>query len=501
MTNVWNPSSFFAIAAPRITALAAALALCTLPGCYDSPCPEGRYPEVEVDGAVMYVDAEYGADSATGLCTDPVSEIWLAVYIMDKAGTVIAAPGTYLGGTSTTADLTVIGSGTGQTIIEGESAGISVRDADTLDLQDLTVSGADIGVWTSGLARVSLANVELVANRRFGAYASGGEVEYLDVRVADNGPGVVAETSGGVQLAGSAQGRFTDVEFSGNAGVGLWAIGSTLEVIDSVFNDAVFDADGVVGRAIETGTGSEGGGTPGVSLVNTRIEGYAEAGLVAGGGTAELTGVEISGATSCDRGFAGTAIALTAVDAVLEDVEARDACTTGLWSDRSTLTALDLGVTDTTPGADDLGTAVRLVETTAQLRDSRLAGSTGAALFARCSEEVSLFDTTVGGVIPGANDLGGDALVVGDTTLVVDGGELTTVDRCGVRLVGDSSLTSTGVGFDAGFGDVCLCDQEVEPDWESLFVAANTTTPGGTPVVDVDEGGECPEPHPGGCDG
>ncbi len=498
MTNAWIPSPFSAVRGGA--AALAAIPLFALGGCYDSPCPEGRWPDVEVDGPVMYVDAEYGADSATGICTDPVSEIWLAVYILDKAGTVIASPGTYVGGTAAEHDLTIIGSGVGETVIEGETTGVSSRDADTLDLVDLTITGAEIGVWSSGLARVSLTDVDLDGNVRFGAYASGGEVAYTDVRVADNGPGEVGETSGGVQLAGNAQGSFVNVELSGNAGVGLWAIGSTLDVVDGTILDSVFDADGVVGRAVESGPGSEGGGTPAISLLDTVIDGYADAGVVAGGGTASLMSVDIGGASACDRGFAGTGVALTSTEATLDAVEITGACTAGVWADRATVQALDVGVTDTGVGADGLGSAVRLVESTTTLQDARLDGSTGAALFARCVEELTLVDTTLGGVVPGAGDLGGDGLVVGDTTVVVQGGELGQVDRCGVRLVGDSALTATGVGFDAGLGDVCLCDQDPDPDWEAQFVADNTVTPGGTAVVDADAGGECPEPHPGGCE-
>ncbi len=481
------------------TALLAGLALTLATGCYDSPCPEGRFPDLTVDGPVMYVDAEYGADGATGICTDPISEIWLAVLRLDGPGSVIAAPGTYTGNVVADADLAIYGYGEGDVFVEGETVGVSVSDAASLHLQDLTSRSAEFGLWTSGVARITAERVSLSGNSRFGAFVDGGEVELLDVRLVDNGPGDPGQTSGGMQLTGGAQGTITDAEVTGNAGVGLWVLGSTLEVLGATIEDTGLDADGTSGRGVEVGPGSEDGIRPELYLDDVHITAFSEVGVVAREATVSLTSVDIAEPTACDLGFAGTGLAVTDTSTELLDVDLSGLCTTGIWGDRGALVAEDVRIADIAPGADGLGTALRLADMAATLNDSRLEDLTGAAVYGRCLSDLQLVETYIAGVTAGTGGLGGDGLLVGDTTVSLTGGTIEDVERCGISLNGYSDLDAVGVTFSAGVGDACLCDIDPDPDWEDAFVADNEPTPGGTPVVDADAGGECPEPYPGSC--
>ena len=479
--------------------LLAPAVLAWTPGCYDSPCPEGRFPDVAPEGHVMYVDAEYGSDAATGICTDPVNEIWLAVLRLDGPGSVIAAPGTYVGNVVTDADLAIYGYGEDEVFIEGETVGVSARDASSLHMQDLTCGDTEFGIWSSNVARVTMERVSLAGNSRFGAFVDGGEVELSDVRIADNGPGEIGDTSGGLQLAGGAQAILGDVEVTGNAGVGLWVIGSILEASDVTVTDTRLDADGTWGRGVEVDPGSDGGIHPEIHLDAVRIEAFSEAGLVAREATVDLTSVDIVDATSCGVGFAGTGMAVTDSTTQLEDVAISGVCAAGIWGDGGSLTASTLEVSGVMAGADDLGVSLRLADMAATVQDSRLAEQTGAAVLGRCLSDLQLLDTAISGVVAAAGGLGGDGLLVGDSVVTVTGGVVEDVARCGASLTGDSALDASGVTFGSGLGDVCLCDVDPDPTWEDAFVADNTPTPGGTPVVDADAGGECPEPHPGTC--
>lgn len=480
-------------------ALLAPAVLAWTVGCYDSPCPEGRFPDVTPEGPVMYVDAEYGSDAATGICTDPVNEIWLAVLRLDGPGSVVAAPGTYVGNVVTDADLAIYGYGEAEVFIEGETVGVSARDASSLHMQDLTCRKTEFGVWSSNVARVTLERVSLAGNSRFGAFFDGGEAELSDVWIADNGPGEPGETSGGLQLAGGAQAILEDVEVTGNAGVGLWVIGSILDGGDVTVTDTLFDADGTWARGVEVDPGSEGGIHPEIHLEGARIERFSEAGLVAREATVDLASVDIVDATTCGVGFAGTGMAVTDSTTQLEDVGISGVCAAGIWGDGGSLSASSLVVSGVAAGADDLGVSLRLADMDATVQDSRLEDQIGASVLGRCLSDLQLLDTQISAVAATAGGLGGDGLLVGDSVVTVTGGTVEDVARCGVSLTGASALDATGVTFSAALGDVCLCDVDPDPTWEDAFVAANTPTPGGTPVVDADADGECPGPDPGTC--
>ena len=469
-------------------------------GCYDTPCPEGRYPDVTVDGAVMYVDAEFGSSAASGLCTDPMDQIGLAVAVLDGPGTVIAASGEYEGDIPSYADLTIYGFSAEDVIVGGDNVGISLREADAVHIQDVTFRGSPFGVWTNGVSQVSLSSVVLSGNSRFGAYFDCGEVTLDGVTVTDNGPGDAGETSGGVQLSGVELARVANSEFRGNAGVGLWGLGSVVQVENTTILDTVLDADGNVGRAMEIASAADGGVSPRLELDGVLVEGFEEAGIVASNARIDGAQVEVRGATGCEAGFRGTGVALSAAHADLAALTVTGACTSGLFSqDDGILVLTDSTVEDTIAGPDGLGVALRLVESEVEVRGSALRGSVGVGVLARCMEELLLQDTTVADVALGEGDAGGDALLAGDSALILDGGAVQGAPRCGVRLVGDSSLDATSVAFETSVGDVCLCDQDPDPTWEDQFVADNTPTPGGTPVVDLDAAGECPAPDPGGC--
>jgi len=454
---------------------------------------------VEVDGHVMYVDAEYGSDAATGICTDPVNEIWLAVLRLEGPGSVIAAPGTYVGNVVSDSDLAIYGYGEGDVFIEGESVGVSIQEAASLHLQDLTCRSTEFGVWASDVARVTMERVSLSGNSRFGGFVDGGEVALNDVRIADNGPGDLGDNSGGFQLAGGAQAVLDDVEVSGNAGVGLWVIGSILDASDVTVADTALDADGTWGRGVEVGPGSDNGIHPELHLDGVRIEAFAEAGLVAREATVDLAAVDVIEASSCGVGYAGTGMALTDCSSVLDDVEISGACATGLWGDGGNLVASSLEIGAVEPGADDMGPGLRLYDMSATVETSRLENQTGAAVLGRCLADLQLVDVEIAGVTAGAGGLGGDGVLVGDSSVTLTGGAIQDASRCGISLVGISDLEATGVTFGSTVGDVCLCHADPDPDWEADFVADNTPTIGGVPVVDADAGGECPGPDPGAC--
>jgi hypothetical protein len=479
-----------------ISALAVAplLALCACEA--PSLCDPERYPDVEVDGDALYVDAERGWVTGPGTCEQPFAEISAAVASVEGPATILVAPGEYGGDVVVEHDLTVIGVDRDQVQIDGTEASIGAQSAGVVRLQQVDLHRSFYGLWADH-TDVELVDVDLTFNTWFGAYVRDGDLSCEGCRVLDNGPGGPGEISGGVLVERGAM-TFHGGEVRRNAGSALWSVDASLDVQGTVVSDTLADALNGVGRGIEASASGESVIT--VAITDTVVERYVDAGVAVSGVELTASGVTISAAQACDTRLGGVGLYLRESTSLLEGVSADGACGAGLWAlDGGSLEAEDLTVSDTAPGEDALGLAVRIDGVQTSLTDSYLGGSTGVGLMASCAPYLLLDGTDVSDTAAAGGDLGGDAVVVGDTLTAIVGGSLTLADRCGVRLVGGSGLDVSGATFDAAVADICVCDQELGASWEEAFVEDNTPTEDGVPVWDADEDGSCPDPAPGEC--
>jgi len=470
-----------------------ALAACD----YPSLCEPDRYPDLQADGTVLYVDAQLGWPTGPGTCEQPFAELSAAVAALDGPGTVLVAAGLYGGDVVVEDDLTVVGTGPDEVEIDGAEAAIGAQSAGLLHLEGVDLHQSFYGLWAEG-TDVALVDVDLTENAWFGAYVSDGDLTCTGCRVLDNGPGGPGEISGGVLVERGAM-MFHDGEVRRNAGSGLWSVDGAMDVVRAVVTDGVADGLNGVGRGIEA-SGSGEGEPPVVSVHETVIERHLDAGIAVSGVDLAASGVNISAALACDTRLGGVGLYLRDSTSVLTDVSVADACSAGLWAlEGGSLEAQALTVSDTAAGDDGLGPGLRIEGRQASLTDSYLGGSAGVGVMAACAPHLLLDGTDVADTRAVDHEVGGDAVVVGDTLTAIVGGSFTLADRCGVRLVGDSGLDVSGAVFDAAVADVCICDQELGAAWEEAFTADNTPTEGGVAVMDADDGGTCPEPTPGEC--
>lgn len=484
----------------RSSPIAALVALASIVvGCESSPCDLDGYPDVTADGTVLYVDATIGWLDGPGTCAEPFAEVSDAVDALgESGGTLLVGAGLYDGDVQVSAPVSIFGMGSEQSEIASGEACVAALDSDSLHLQDIALDSCWYGLWSIG-STVTLNGVDIDDSLWFAAYVEGGGATFTECSIRDNGPGGPGELSGGI-LADHGTLSVVDSELRDNAGLGIWSVGGDVTVERSVVTDATPDAMAGVGRGIEV-DGDPESAPPTLRIVDSAVERFSDAGVVVRDASAEIEGLTISVATACDSTLGGVGFAFSDADASLADVSVVQACSAALAAtDGGSLDVTDATLIDTAPGTDGVGAAVRLSQVSAAFSDSYLGGSIGAGLLASCAGAVQLTDTSVVATDPGDGNLGGDAVVVGDTDLTVQGGSLADTYRCGIRLVGASTLDVSGASFDAGFGDVCTCDQSLDSSWEEAFVEANTETKGGDPVVQADASGACPEPLPAGCD-
>ena len=467
--------------------------------CGSLPCDLAAYPDVAADGTIVYVNAAIGWLDGPGTCAEPYAEVSDAVDALDESGgTLLVGAGLYDGDVQVDVPVSIYGLSSDQSEIASGEACVAALGVDPVHLQDIALDSCWYGLWSIG-STVTLTRVDIDNSLWFAAYVEGGDATFEECSIRDNGPGGPGELSGGIL---SDHGTLTviDSELRDNAGLGIWSVGGDVTVERSVVSDATPDAMAGVGRGIEL-DGDPESAPPVLRVVDSAVERFSDAGIVVRDASAEIQATAISVASACDSTLGGVGIALSGADTCLDDVSVVQACGAALQAaDGGTLDVNDATLIDTTAGADGVGAAVRLDQVSATLTDSYLGGSIGAGLLASCAGTVQLTDTSVVATDAGDGNLGGDAVVVGDTDLAVQGGSLADTYRCGIRLVGDSTLDVIDASFDAGLGDVCTCDQTLDSAWEDAFVQDNTPTEGGIPVVQADVGGTCPEPLPDGCD-
>jgi len=467
-------------------------------GCTMPPCDLTLYPDVSVDGTVVYVDATIGWLDGPGTCAEPFAEVSDAVEALDgSGGTLLVGAGLYDGDVQVDVPVSVFGLGPEQSEISGGEACVAAMQTESLHLQDIALDSCWYGLWSIG-SQVSLTRVEVDHSLWFAAYIEGGEATFEECSIRDNGPGGPGEISGGI-LADHGTLTVIDSEIRDNAGLGIWSVGADLTVEGTVVSDATPDAMAGVGRGIEL-DGDPEGEPVALRVTNSVVERFSDAAVVVRDAALQVQGLTVSVATDCDSTLGGAGLALSGSDAVLGDLSVVQACGAALTAaGGGSLDVTDATLTDTVAGVDGVGAAVRLDQTPALITDSYLGASTGAALLASCTGSLHLTDTDVVGTGAGEANLGGDAVVVTDSQLSVHGGSFLDTYRCGLRITGDSTLAVAEATFDAGLGDVCTCDQILTEAWEGAFVEDNTPTEDGVPVIEADAGGTCPEPLPAGC--
>lgn len=472
------------------------LSLTYTAGCATTICDPERYPTVETEGAVFYVDVERGWAGATGTCEDPFGEIADAVEAAEDDTTLVVAAGDYGGDIIVENDVSIVGMGTDSVHIGGVESSVAAQGGARLAMQDLTLDGAWYGIWATA-STVTLADVDISGSLWFGTYLEQTTATFDRVRLTQHGPGGPGEISGAI-LANKSVVSLTDCELRENAGFGLAGVGGDFTLRRVVITDTDTDAMGELGVGLEIIVDPESE-PPSLYMEDVVVERYTGAAISARGASVDVVGLVVSEALDCDTSGTGHGLVFTDSTTTLSDVSVTSACSAGLSASGSgDLTVTDGIFTDTQPGPDGLGPAVRLDGVVAQLQDSHLGSSVGVGLIASCAS-VSLDDTSVVSITTTDGGLGGDAVVVGDSDLEIAGGTMGDVLRCGVRVVGENPVDISDVTFDAAMADLCLCDQEADEDWAAAFAAANTVTPDGTPVLDAQEWDVCPEPLPGEC--
>lgn len=466
-----------------------------LGGCTATICDPDRYPVVEEDTAVLYVDQEWGYSGATGACDDPFSEISDAVEAADSGTTLLVSAGEYRGDILVEDDVTIVGMGVDATRIGGVESSIAAEGNARLTLQGVALEGAWYGIWSTA-SQVWLADVDLSDSLWFGAYLEQTTASIDNSVFSGHGPGGPGEISGGI-LAHKSTLSIADCEFRDNAGIGIASFGSHLSIRRTIVTDTATDALGELGSGVVVVADSESD-PPQVYIENLVVERYTESAVSASGSTVDILGLVISDAQDCAT--AGRGLSLVDSTSTLADVSVTGACAAALSATGSgTITISDSLFTDTAPGNDGLGLAALVRGVDAHFDDCFLGTSVGAGLMASCATSLILNDTSIVGVTPTAGALGGDGLIVGDVDLLIDDGNYADIPRCGVRVAGTGALDITGGIFDAAAADLCACDWELTEDWITDFEAANTPTEGGTSVLDASEWDTCPEPMPGEC--
>jgi hypothetical protein len=468
-----------------------------LGGCTTTLCDPDRYPVVEGDGEVLYVDLERGYSGATGACDDPFGEISDAVQAADSGTTLLVAAGDYGGDIVVEDDVTIVGMGIDSTRIGGVESSVAAQGNARLTLQGVTLEGAWYGIWATA-SQVFVSDTDVSDNLWFGAYVEQSTASFDRCVFSGHGPGGPGEISGGI-LASKATLSVADCEFRDNAGIGIASFGSHLSIRRTLITDIGTDALGELGRGVEVVADSESD-PPQVYIEDLLVERYTESAVSATGATVDVLGLVISDAQDCETSPAGHGLSLVDSTTTLADVSVTGACSAALSATGSgTITISDSLFTDTAPGADGLGLAAHVHGVDAHFDDCFLGTSVGAGLMASCATSLILNDTSIVGVTPTAADLGGDGLIVADLDLLIDDGHYSDVPRCGIRVVGAGALDITGGIFDAATADLCACDWELTEDWIADFEAANTPTEGGTSVLDAGEWDTCPEPLPADC--
>jgi len=465
-------------------------------GCATSICDPARYPAVEAEGAVLYVDLERGWSGATGTCEDPFGEISDAVEAAEDDTTLLVATGDYGGDIIVENSVTIVGMGTDFVHIGGVESSFAAQGGARLTLQDVTLDSAWYGIWATA-STVTLADVDISGSLWFGTYLEQTTATFDRVRLTQHGPGGPGEISGAI-LANKSILSLTDCELRENSGFGLAGVGGSFDLRRVVATDTATDALGEIGVGIEVIADPESD-PPSLYLEDVTVERYSEAALSVRGASVDAVGLIVSEALDCDTSGEGLGLVFVDSTTTLTDVSVTSACAAALSaSGTGELTVAEGTFTDTVAGSDGLGPALRLDGVTAQLQDSYLGASVGVGLLASCAG-VELDDTSVVSIALTAGGLGGDAVLVGDTDLEIDGGTMGDALQCGVRVAGANPVDISDVTFDAATADLCLCDQDVDGDWIAAFAAANTVSDEGTAVLDAEDWDVCPEPLPGGC--
>jgi len=482
----------------RTLSVAAACLALSVGACTSLPCDPALYPDVTAEGAVLYVDATIGWLDGPGTCAEPFAEVSDAVNALDESGgTLLVGAGLYDGDVQADVPVSIIGMGADLSEIASGESCVAAQQTDSLHLQDLSLDSCWYGLWSIA-STVTLTRVDIDNSLWFAAYVEGGEATFEECSIRENGPGGPGEISGGL-LSDHGSLTVVESEIRDNAGLGIWSVGGDVTVERSVVSDATPDAMAGVGRGIEL-DGDPESAPPMLRIEDSAVERFSDAGVVVRDGNAEIHGLALSVATACDSTLGGVGFAFSNAEVNLGAVSVAQACTAALTaSDGGSLDMAAATLIDTLPGADGIGAAVRLDGVGATISDSYLGGSTAVGLLASCAGSVQLTNSSVVATGAGDANLGGDAVVVGDTSLVVQGGSYSDTYRCGIRLVGDSTLGVTDATFDAGFGDICTCGQTLDSAWEDAFVEDNAPTEGGIPVIAADAGGACPEPLPEAC--